>query len=335
MTGFLELSAVEQTRLEEASGWRLRLEQKSDDEGTPDFLEWIRDPANREAFELVSAGLDYIDQFQTSPELLAFREGALGEMRQLGAKRWRPRSRLMTAAAVAISVVVLFGGIDWYIQRPTDYTTQIGERRIITLSDGSKISLDSNSEVHVQYSAHARDLELIAGRARFDVAHDVTRPFSVAAGSETVVAVGTAFDVERLGSRVLVTLIQGHVVIKSPITMPGPVAKPQIALAAGQEMVASADIKPIIKPADLKMAAAWEAGQLVFHNEALGDAVEQVNRYAVQPISIDPAVASIRVTGVFNAGDTNSFLSAVTGYLPIVASTTADNRVVLLPRPGP
>src|SRR6202008_2663400 len=102
------------------------------------------------------------------------------------------------------------------------------------------------------YSEHARTLELDHGRARFDVAHDVTRPFTVTAGSETVVAVGTSFNVERLGATVLVTLIQGHVVIKgaAPSTILqlaniAPKSKPPVSLSAGQELVANADTKPV------------------------------------------------------------------------------------------
>jgi len=69
----------------------------------------------------------------------------------------------------------------WYLQRPDTYRTALGERRAVTLADGSQITLDSSSEVMVRYSANARALTLVRGQARFDVTHDVERPFTVTA----------------------------------------------------------------------------------------------------------------------------------------------------------
>jgi len=340
VTNLSELSQAEQNRLEEAASWRLRLQEDVEAASSADFLEWIRDAANREAFDLVSAGLDAIDQFQASPEMLAVRQETIGYVRRRGAARWRPLGAVWrVAAAVLVLAAITTGGVFWYLQQPLVFETAIGERHSVTLEDGSRISLDSDTEVKVRFTKDARNLELVKGRARFEVAHDVSRPFSVRAGTETVVAVGTVFDVERLGPKVLVTLIQGRVAIKSSApqlhsmnspTPPSP--RPPVALVAGQELVASVNTQPVIRLADMQVARAWEAGQLVFHNETLAEAVDQVNRYAARPIVVDPSIANIRVSGVFNAGDISSFLTTVTTYLPIVASTTSDNQVLLAPR---
>jgi transmembrane sensor len=57
-----------------------------------------------------------------------------------------------------------------------------------------------------------------------------------------------------------------------------------------------------------------------------------VNRYTGRPVIVDPAIASIRISGVFNAGDIGSFVSAVTSYFPVQASTTGNNSILLQPR---
>src|SRR3546814_3966246 len=77
------------------------------------------------------------------------------------------------------------------------YRTVLGERRVVTLADGSTVSLDAASEVRVAYSERARELALVRGQARFDVAHDPRRPFAVQARDQRVVATGTAFNVDR------------------------------------------------------------------------------------------------------------------------------------------
>jgi transmembrane sensor len=222
------------------------------------------------------------------------------------------------------------------LHSPTYYKTDIGERRIVALPDGSRISMDSDTRVGVTYQQTARSITLERGRSRFDVAHDASRPFTVTAGAQTVVAVGTSFDVERLQSTVLITLIQGQVVIKSApaaarTESTAPSEKP-ISLEAGQELVMARNFQPTIVAADLQVARAWEAGRLLFRNELLGDAVARVNRYTTQPIMIDPSIASIRFSGVFNAGDVGSFVSAVTSYFPVQASTTGTNGILLQPR---
>jgi transmembrane sensor len=96
----------------------------------------------------------------------------------------------LTAAvgAVALVAVIAFG---IYLAEclPTYYKTDIGERRVVALPDGSRISMDSDTRVQVEYGKNARAITLDRGRSRFDVAHDTSRPFTVTAGHQTVVAV--------------------------------------------------------------------------------------------------------------------------------------------------
>jgi ferric-dicitrate binding protein FerR (iron transport regulator) len=49
-------------------------------------------------------------------------------------------------------------------------------------------------------------------------------------------------------------------------------------------------------------------------------------------VVVDPSIESIRISGVFNAGDIGSFVSAVTSYFPVQASTTESNSIFLQPR---
>jgi transmembrane sensor len=231
-------------------------------------------------------------------------------------------------AAVAIAAIV--GALIYLYQGlPTYYKTDIGERRVVALPDGSRISMDSDTQVRVAYRKSARSITLDRGRSRFDVTHDSSRPFTVTAGHQTVVAVGTSFDVERLQSTVLVTLIQGQVVIQG--TEPT-LTTPTISLKAGEQLVVSGDVLRAVTAADPQVARAWEAGRLLFRDERLGDAVARVNRYTAHGIKIDASIASIRISGVFNAGDIGSFVSAVTGYFGVQASTTRDNSILLQPR---
>jgi transmembrane sensor len=337
MTRFGDMPLHDQNRLEDAAEWHLRLRKEPALELSREYLAWIANEENSRALEAVEAGWTAVGDLAAAPGLLELRRGALARAHRAGLKRWFPRKAALRALA-AVFVVAIVGSAAFYEYLKSDaiYRTDVGERRVFALPDGSRISMDSDTEVRVHYSDHSRALELDRGRARFDVAHDVTRPFTVTAGPETVVAVGTSFNVERLGSTVLVTLIQGHVVIKggdvSQTPAPAklePTSKASVSLNAGQQLVAAVDAKPVIATANLQVATAWESGHLIFKDETLGEAVERVNRYTDRPISVDPDIASIRVSGVFNAGDIGSFVSAVTSYFPVQATTNSDNSIIL------
>lgn len=336
MKDFGRLPDDEQRRFHEASAWQLRLADDPALEVSEEFQAWIADPENHKAFKGVNTAWNAAEDFAVEPALLDMRQAALRRARMANTQRWRPQTMMKRAAAAAIALAVIGGGAAYYFATAPDrYVTAIGERRTVALSDGSRVALDSDSEVEVRYFKNARTLTLDRGRARFDVAHDIARPFSVTAGNETVVAVGTSFDVEKIGTKVLVTLIHGRIVVKdSNAEAASPSEKPRaaVSLKAGQELVATANVRPIVKPANLDVANAWEGGRLVFNGDTLGEAVARVNRYTGQPIQVDPAIASIRIIGAFNAGDVSSFVSAVTSYFPVQATTTADNAILLQPR---
>jgi transmembrane sensor len=336
MTALRDLPPDQQQRLEEAAGWRLRLARDPSLGGSTEYLDWCSDPLNSRAREAVGKGLSAVGSLDTVPEMLELRRQALARTRRASARRWNPRTIRIGAAAAAL-VASVIGATGLYLCRcdlityfnTQIYQTDIGERRVVALPDGSRISMDSDTRIGVMYLKKERSITLERGRSRFDVAHDSTRPFTVTAGPQTVEAVGTSFDVERLQSTVLVTLIQGQVVIKN-VAM---TAVEAISLKAGEELVVARNVRPAIVAADPQVARAWESGRLLFRDEPLGDAVARVNRYTAHPIMIDPSIASIRFSGVFNAGDISSFVSAVTSYFPVEASTTETNSILLQPRP--
>lgn len=341
MTALQELPLDEQRRLEEAARWRLRLLGDPALGNSAEFQQWCADPGNSKARGAVEKAWATIGALHSTPEILELRRQAVARLSEATVGRRKSRRMLMRAAAavlvLAIGAASFYYGRGWLgTHNVTVYKTDIGERRIISLPDGSRISMDSDTRVSVNYQAGARSITLDRGRSRFDVAHDPNRPFTVTAGPQTVVAIGTSFDVERLQSSVLVTLIQGQVVIKSAQELATPstsaLMETPISLKPGEELVVANHVRPAVLTADPQVARAWESGRLLFRDEPLGDAVARVNRYTDHPISIDPSIANIRVSGVFNAGDVASFVSAVTSYFPVQASTTDTNSILLQPR---
>jgi transmembrane sensor len=91
-------------------------------------------------------------------------------------------------------------------------------------------------------------------------------------------------------------------------------------------------VAPVIAPVNIQQVTAWTAGQIMFENEALASVAERVNRYGATRIVIDdPAVANLRISGVFNAGDVAGVVDIVTQYLPVRAVQLDDGRLLLQP----
>lgn len=338
MSRLRNLSPDEQARLRQAATWQQRLASDPTLAQSAGYIAWSADPRNLGALKAVQEACSAVESLGSTPEMLELRRQARARSRERGAARWGV-VKVAGLAALAILAIAQVG-LDtllpgWRAPAPADYETGIGRHRVITLSDGSRIWMDSATRLHVSYNETVRAITLDRGRSRFDVAHDPThRPFTVTAGPETVVAVGTSFNVEHMQSTVLVTLIEGQVLIQStPPVSSGTNLPSSLALKAGQQLVVSRNGRPTIVPADLQAAMAWESGHLVFRDETLATVVARVNRYTAHPVRIDPSLASLRISGVFNAGDVRSFVSAVTSYLPVRASMTPSDDILLQPRP--
>jgi transmembrane sensor len=241
----------------EAVAWRTHLTE-SDAETSEAFETWLAaDDRNSKAWQDVQRPWEFFGEHATDPALIEIRRAALADARNTGRNRWiLPtllvlRSRFTIAASILLAAI---GGIlIWQSNQPDIYRTASGERRVVTLEDGSQIALDSQSEVRVRYSKSARNLVLSRGQARFDVAHDVERPFCVIAANQKVVATGTSFNIDILGSNLLVTLIEGHVVVL-----------PQAHVPAGRPPVETLDASAALvknsspRPAGHKIPSAGE-----------------------------------------------------------------------------
>ena len=241
--------------------------------------------------------------------------------------------------AATLSVAGLMGSGAWLgrgwieeISGGTGYATNVGELKKVVLEDGSLITLNTQTELHVQYTRERRDIRLIRGEAMFTVAHDAKRPFAVQVGEWTAVAIGTAFAVRRLGGPTTdVTVTQG-VVQLLPRDTKASEAQPR--LTANQKALLGADGKAevdSVSDTEIGKRLAWRTRIVVFTGEPLGQALVEINRYNRNRIVVDdPELAERRIVGVFSTSDTKTFVSAMTATLGVEAVEAGD--VVLLRR---
>jgi transmembrane sensor len=330
----------ETSRLAQAAAWRVRLAE-NDLEGCPELSDWLNaDAGNVAAWKQVQDDWALFEDHATSPEILELRSAALAHAHEAGRGRWVRSRRFASAHRLGIAAGILIlaaGGLFAWMKQPDVYSTRPGERRIVTLADGSQIALDSRSEVRVAYSTHARELTLTKGQARFDVVHDFERPFSVTADGHEVIATGTSFNVDLFGPTLLVTLIAGRIVVAPTPALSDPtkveIPLPRITLDAGEQVVFAPKSPPSVARVNLGQTTAWENGEIVSENDSLTTVVARVNRYAQHAVVIgDSETADLRISGVFHTGDIDGFIGTIVAYLPVRADKDADGTTHLTHR---
>lgn len=226
----------------------------------------------------------------------------------------RPQRRGIRALAAAAAAVLLAAAVGLLVFRGGAVSTGTGERRVLSLEDGSRITLNTDSRIVVRYDARARRVRLEQGEALFEVARAPRWPFIVTAGDREIRALGTAFEVRRYGAQqVSITLVEGRIIVAPAGAGESPPPRDVTVLASpGQRVTFAPHQTPRLDRPALKQVIAWQSGEVVFDDTQLSDAAREMNRYSERHIVIDdPHVAALRVSGLFQAGDSEEFAQGV------------------------
>jgi transmembrane sensor len=311
-------------------------------EDTLAWQAWLNEsPANARAFariEEVSQALRTLPRPRgVSPRQLARdhydASVTLKDWKEPGARRWP----WITGALAAACAGIAFSFVFWNTPSPTPFSTAVGENRQITLGDGSTISLSGDTRVAVLLSRKVRSVELEKGEALFNVAKDVSRPFRVRAGDATIVAVGTAFDIQRESDRAIVSVTEGRVLVEPTADfLPAYVLrefKPNlrtVRLDAGQQTTAgSAGIEEPSKVEDPAAATSWQTGRLAFHLQPLRYVLENVNRYANKPIMLEgERLGSLVITGTVERANISGWVGSLELAFDLEAVEETDRIVI-------
>ena len=243
-----------------------------------------------------------------------------------GVVAWIPLRRGEHPAAPASAIVVL--------------------PKVETLTDGSRVELNAESEIAVNYTADARRVTLRRGEAHFSVQKDPARPFIVSAGGVDVRAVGTAFAVRIAPATIAVLVTEGHVAVEkaAAITQPprvmtsgsghGMDPSPPIArLGAGDEVVIERNNGSAIvrtksaSPEERSERLAWRGARVEFTRASLAEAVALLNKFSSSSprlVITDPELAAVCVTGVFRPDNKEGFVLLLEGGFGVKAERSGD-----------
>ena len=296
-----------------AAVWHVRMEEDPSAEDWYAFTVWLEtDPRNRRAFDAVDAAASdavrhLADTAAPIPHPALFR-------------RISSRAFLaMAGVAAAVLVTVIVAPQLFYSPEREIIATAPGERRDVTLSDGSTVHLNTDTRIAVSMSAKRRDVRLEKGEALFDVAHVEGRPFDVGAGDRTVHVVGTAFNVLRHDGRIQVTVERGKVdVLVDGVR--------DVRLNVGEQYGAREGSNRYgVTKVDPAIVSAWREGRIVFTQATLAEVASSLSRYYARPIQVtDPTVGNLRFSGILKIEDQLTTVKRLEALLPISVHESAD-----------
>jgi transmembrane sensor len=302
---------------------------------------------------------------QAAEWILCFQEGAPDEYERARFERWREQSPMHAAAwaraerllAVlgqvppqfgrdslrrvqrlnrrqmlrALGALLVVGPAAWTASRQVpllraDLRTARGERRAVTLADGSRLTLNTASAVDMVFTADARVLRLHAGEILVVTHVDpapAQRRFIVETAQGTVRALGTRFSVRRGDGQTRVAVFEHAVEIT-------PTAGPAMILRSGEQTTFNAAAVAPAAPV-AATAALWERGLFAAHQIRLADLAVEIGRYRSGVVRCHPAVADMRVSGTFPIGNDDAALRLLEKTLPLRVSSLGRYWITIEP----
>ena len=226
--------------------------------------------------------------------------------------------------------------------------TPIGKQNSFTMNDGTHIQLNTNTIVEVAYTSSFRQLTLVQGEARFDVAKDKSRPFTVTSGEKSFTALGTIFNVQKSDySKMELMVTEGRVLItkanealevikQTLLTVNENTQKselPGVLVISGEKAIIAKHVNTPVEKVSLDQVQrdlAWQQGMLIFDGEPLSKALIEVSRYTSSNFKIlDPKMANMKVSGYFKANDVDGLLASLKSNFNITYSISADSKILL------
>lgn len=230
-----------------------------------------------------------------------------------------PTSSGRRAALRSLLGVTAISAMGWAGYRHTpwqrlaaDLSTRVGERRSVVLADGLRITLNSDSAVRVRVSGSERGIALLRGEMLVDTE---PRPgvdaLRVDSGHGELRAERARFDLRRTETDSRLGVYEGSVALLRDGAW---------TQASAGERLAFSDAHELVRKASDPDRLAWVDGLVVAKEWRLDDFARHLARQRVGVIRVDPAVAGLRLSGVFPLDDAERALRALEPALPITVS---------------
>lgn len=272
---------------------------------------------------------------------------------QIRAKRIQRQQRIRKAQRTGLMGLLVFSttlGLTEYLVTDS-YSTALGERKSIDLADGSKITLNTDTQLSVKMTGNRRVISLEKGEVYVNVAHEIDRPFDVIAGNGRIHDIGTSFNVYSANNITQVTVAEGkvqvipdskitgtlwldHVISRSAFWLylnSSPKNNENVTLVLGEQITYDDQggfNSPIAtNPTNI---IAWRSGRLVFDMAPLEVVLNQMQRYHNVSFQYSTeAIKQIRVSASFEIDNLPKILNTLQAAFPIKTQQFEDGQILV------
>jgi transmembrane sensor len=250
----------------------------------------------------------------------------------------RAKERQLKKKTLSSSVLAVFGlavGVYWYNPEYKQFNVETikGEQSIYVLSDGSKIHLNTDTEITVIEKIRSREIMMKQGEANFTVAHSAhkitqyfDRSFKVHAGDMEILDIGTVFNVlKHNDTDATVSVEQGEVAVKIKNS-----ADEMLHLFQGQMLSNNKNKLGSIQKLDLEMINAWQSGEISFKQTRLINAIESFKRYSDFDVDIqNQQIKNLEISGLFKAKNYQQFMQVLPVLSNIKVEKITDKKWII------
>ncbi len=233
----------------------------------------------------------------------------------------------LAAAFAAVAAIGIASATHFNTAKEAIYSTALGERKIISLPDGSRIELNTATTLRANFASGRRQVTLVRGEAFFNIKHDAAHPFVVVADGHRVTDLGTKFLVRAQKNRLEVALMEGAAAFDAA---DGGMSSP-IVLTPGDALVVADNQIHTMRRTTQSLAneLGWRRGMLIFDNAPLDEVAAELNRYNTSKLVItDARIARLRISASFRTNGTEDFSQLAQALLGLKVEQH-DGRIVI------
>jgi ferric-dicitrate binding protein FerR (iron transport regulator) len=218
-----------------------------------------------------------------------------------------------------LSGVLLVGSAAWVSRDLTgwqrwtsDLATTTGERRSIQLPDGTRLQLNTDSAVDLDFTPQQRLISLLRGEILVTCGASSSAPLLVKTRHGLLEGIDGRFAVRQDSACTQLSVVSGNVAIHSPRQASGLSTQ----VHAGETYLVRQTRAVLAPPAEMDIGA-WADGLIVTRDMRLGDFLAEVGRYRHGYLGCSADIADLRLSGVFRLEDTDKLLAVLAQTLPV------------------